>query len=197
MNKPIIGIDLDGVICRPPLGFNLSIGRGPYRSRIDEDCLSTVATSTYMAHRSPLMVVLAKLKYLGRSPLPDAYPALLAIKEHRDLVLITSRTGLVQRLVESWLDRNRMLELFQAVHTNHTGLPSPEFKWHVVSKQGIREFVDDDGRVADLLARKGLKRVYLRDWPRNRGYQYSDNVVRVGSLAEVAEHLADAAGKQR
>ncbi|MEE9198808.1 MAG: hypothetical protein V3U26_03310 [Dehalococcoidia bacterium] len=192
MSKPIIGIDMDGVICRPPLGFNLRIGRGPYHNPLDEDGLAGVAPPSPRLRRSPIRVVLETLKYLGRSPMPDAHAALLAIKEHRDLVLITSRSGLVQGLVESWLARNRMLELFDAVHTNHTGLRSPEFKWHMVSQQGIREFIDDDGRVADLLARKGLKRIYLRDWPRNRGYRYPENVVRVGSLAEVPGYLAGA-----
>ena len=41
----------------------------------------------------------------------------------------------------------------------------------------------------DFLARKGLRRVYLRDWPRNRGYKYPESVVRVDSLTQVAERL--------
>ena len=36
MAKPAIGLDLDGVVCRPPLGLNIAIGRGPYSSTLIE-----------------------------------------------------------------------------------------------------------------------------------------------------------------
>ena len=82
------------------------------------------------------------------------------------------------------------LHLFREIRSNNLGLRSPEFKLHMCSELGIEEFVDDDGRVADHLSRKGLSRVFLRDWPRNRGYKYGDNVTRVTGLTEVARHLA-------
>ena len=88
-------------------------------------------------------------------------------------------------------------ELFREVHSNDLGLRSPDFKWHMCSELGIEEFVDDDGRVADHLSRKGLSRVFLRDWPRNRGYQYRENVIRVTGLMEVARHLAADAQARR
>ena len=189
MTRPIIGVDMDGVICRPPLGINIRIGRGPYEGTTNEDGLVSPLPA-YKPRSSSIMVVIQTLKYLGRRPLPEARAGLVAIKEHRDLVLITSRSGLVHRLVVSWLLRNGMLDMFEAVHTNNTGLPSPEFKWHMLSKQGVQEFIDDDGRVADFLARRGLRRIYLRDWPRNRGYQYPESVIRVSTLGEVAKYLA-------
>ncbi|MFQ5872687.1 MAG: hypothetical protein ACE5JL_02650 [Dehalococcoidia bacterium] len=194
MAKPIMGIDLDGVICRPPFGLNLGIGRGPYKGSVEKDLPLVKTPSADSFGTSRVKALLKRLQYLGRGPMGDARAGLLAIKEHRNLVLITSRSGLVHGSVESWLSRHGMLELFEAVHTNNTGLSSPEFKWHMISEQGIEEFVDDDGRVADLLARMGLKRVYLRDWPRNRGYRYPDNVVRVASLREVSEQLAGVGG---
>ncbi|MFQ5934441.1 MAG: hypothetical protein ACE5KI_07345 [Dehalococcoidia bacterium] len=185
MTKAVIGIDLDGVVCRPPFGLNLTIGRGPYRGWEDQHVASALRF-----RKSAFRVLFNHLKYIGRIPMSDARVALPSIKQYRDLALVTSRTALVHRLVESWLERHEMLNLFESVYTNDTGLPSPEFKWQVLSERGIEEFVDDDGRVADFLGRKGLNRIFLRDWPRNRGYQYPDNVVRVSSLKEVSEHLA-------
>ncbi|MEE9249055.1 MAG: hypothetical protein V3U79_10215 [Dehalococcoidia bacterium] len=190
MAKPAIGIDLDGVVCRPPLGLNIAIGRGPYPGSSVEPVRASESASPEKSLSRSLKTVLLRLKYTGRRPMADAKSGLLAIGEHRTLVLITSRNGLVHQLVESWLSKHGLLSLFEEVHTNDTGLPSPEFKWRTLSGLGIGEFVDDDGRVADLLSRKGLKRVYLRDWPRNRGYRYSTSVTRVRSLKDVARDLA-------
>ena len=194
MGKPVMGVDLDGVICRPPFGLNLGIGRGPYKGSVEKGIPPVKTPSAVSLGTSRIKALLKRLQYLGRGPMGDARAGLLAIKEYRDLVLITSRSGLVHRSVESWLSRHRMLELFEAVYTNNTGLSSPEFKWHMGLERGIEEFVDDDGRVVDLLARMGLKRVYLRDWPRNRGYHYPEIVVRVNSLREISEHLAGVGG---
>ena len=181
---------MDGVICRPPLGLNIRIARGPYHG-LDRGSAARIEEKPALRPRPwSLISVLLALKYIGRSPMLDAKAGLAAIKEHRDMVLITSRNSRVQWLVDRWLARNGMSEAFDAVYTNSLGLASPDFKWHVASKLGIQEFIDDDGRVTDLLAKKGLRHVYLRDWPRNRGYDYPEAVVRVQSLIDVAEDLA-------
>ena len=190
-SKPKLGVDLDGVICRPPLGLNILIGKGPYEGHLNPHGTYMDSAKRGKLGSSPIISFLQKVKYIRRSPLPDAPEGLRAIKEHRDMILITSRNSLVQKRVEHWLERHGIRELFDAVHTNHLGIPSPEFKWHMVSQQGIDEFIDDDGRVADFLARRGLRRVYLRDWPRNRGYKYPESVIRVENLIQVAERLAN------
>ena len=186
MNKPLIGIDMDGVICRPPLGLNVPIAPGPYetRPRVSK------RKETPSGARLMAMKLLLKLKYYGRKPLEDARDGIASIREFRTPVLVTSRNGLGTGLIEQWLKVHGFLELFREVHSNSLGLPSPDFKWHMCSELGIEEFVDDDGRVADLLSRNGLKRIYLRDWPRNRGYNYGENVTRVTGLMEVARRLA-------
>ena len=186
MEKPLIGIDMDGVICRPPLGLNLPIASGPYREHHPRQ----------MDRRSPQGLMLQtlklflKLKYLGRRPLPGALAGIEAISKYRTPVLVTSRNATGKDLITAWLKRHGFADLFQEVHANSLGLPSPDFKWQTCSRLGIQEFVDDDGRVADLLSRKGLKTVFLRDWPRNRNYDYLPNVTRVKGLAEVASILA-------
>ena len=186
MDKPLIGIDMDGVICRPPLGLNLPIAPGPHRER-----------RHHPAHREPprglglmALKLFLRLKYVGRQPLPGALEAVKAIGHHRTPILVTSRNAAGRQLIDAWLARHGFAGLIREVHANGLGLPSPDFKWHTCSRLGIEEFVDDDGRVADLLSRKGLKTVFLRDWPRNRGYDYLPNVTRVKGLAEVATILA-------
>ena len=138
-----------------------------------------------------------KLKYYGRRPLEDAREGIESISEFRTPVLVTSRNGVGAGLIEGWLKAHGFFELFREVHSNDLGLRSPDFKWHMCSELGIEEFVDDDGRVADHLSRKGLSRVFLRDWPRNRGYQYRENVIQVTGLMEVARHLAADAQARR
>ena len=186
MDKPLIGIDMDGVICRPPFGLNVPIAPGPYESRpLNSKRRDTPSGIGLMA-----MKLLLKLKYYGRRPLEDAREGIESISEFRTPVLVTSRNGLGVGLIEGWLKAHGFLHLFREIRSNNLGLRSPDFKWHMCSELGIEEFVDDDGRVADHLSRKGLSRVFLRDWPRNRGYQYGDNVTRVTGLTEVARHLA-------
>ena len=185
MKKPPIGIDMDGVICCPPLGLNLPIAPGPYRTSHQP---SSKRTSSSRAGLIALKVLL-RLKYYGRKPLPDALSGIREISKYRTPILVTSRNGHGSDIILSWLKANGFLEFFNDVHSNNLGLPSPDFKWRICSELGIEEFVDDDGRVADLLSRNGLARVFLRDWPRNRGYDYSENVIRVNSIPDIVHHL--------
>ena len=186
MDKPLIGIDMDGVICRPPLGLNLPIAPGPYVERPSPSVHRQAPQwSSFLALKFFL-----KLKYLARTPLPGALVGINAISAHRTPVLVTSRNSAGAEIIDSWLKRHGFADLFRAVHSNSLGLPSPDFKLHMCSQLGIEEFVDDDGRVADLLSRSGLKTVFLCDWPRNRCYNYLPNVTRVKNLQEVAKFLA-------
>lgn len=186
MDKPLIGIDMDGVVCRPPLGLNIPIAPGPYRERL----YSPTAGETPRGLGLLALRLFLKLKYLGRRPLPGALAGIQAICDYRTPVLVTSRNGAGRELIDAWLKKHGFAQLFFEIHANGLGIPSPEFKWLMCSRLGIEEFVDDDGRVADLLSRRGLKTVFLRDWPRNRGYDYLPNVTRVRNLDEVASLLS-------
>ncbi len=186
MSKPLIGIDMDGVICRPPLGLNLPIAPGPY----SEKSLLPGQRRVPQGLNLLALKLFLKLKYFARTPLPGALAGIQAISEHRTPVLVTSRNCAGKTIIDAWLKKYGFAQFFAAVHSNGLGLPSPDFKWHMCSRLGIKEFIDDDGRVADHLSRKGLKSVFLRDWPRNRGYVYLPNVTRVQNLTEVARLLS-------
>ena len=178
---------MDGVICQPPLGLNLPIAPGPYEERSPAPKTRKSPSGLQLLG----LKLFLKLKYLGRKPLPGALEGIRVISEYRTPVLVTSRNAAGMPVIAAWLKRHGFADLFREVHSNNLSLPSPDFKLHMCSQFDIKEFVDDDGRVADLLSRKGLKTVFLRDWPRNRGYQYLSNVTRVSNLGEVARLLAD------
>jgi hypothetical protein len=54
----------------------------------------------------------------------------------------------------------------------------------------IEEHADDDGAITYYLAKKGIPRLYLRDWPRNVGLPYPNNVIHFRYLLEVAQDIA-------
>jgi hypothetical protein len=180
--------DLDGVICQPPFGVNVGISRN----------LSVPPLPAVIMPRRPhraglrrtLNVLMHTVRYLGRKPMPDAREGLLAIREHREVLLVTARSALILPLIEAWLRQHNLRDCFAAVFANDTTLRSAQFKLHKVRELGAGEHIDDDGATAYYLARHSLPRVYLRDWPRNRGLPYPANVEVVGSLMEIAERLA-------
>ena len=153
MDKSLIGIDMDGVICRPPFGLNVPIAPGPYEGRPPNSKRRETPSGIGLV----AIKLLLKLKYYGRRPLEDAREGIESISEFRTPVLVTSRNGLGAALIEAWLKAHGFLHLFREVHSNNLGLRSPDFKWHMCSELGIEEFVDDDGRVADLLSGTGCR----------------------------------------
>jgi uncharacterized HAD superfamily protein len=185
--KPEIAIDLDGVICRPPLGVNIAIRRSlklpPLPGDIQER--NSDQTRAWWLLRYGLEV----LKYFGRRPLPDAKEGLAAISELRTPVVVTARNAIGVPLIERWLKQYGLHDHVATVIGNKTRLSPAQHKLRIARLRGIREHVDDDGSVAYYLAHNHLERVYLREWLFNRGLPYPENVIRVGGLIHVAEDL--------
>jgi len=181
--------DLDGVICRPPFGINVGISRNLHLPPLPATVPPRPAHHRH-GLRGRLRLLLHSLRYLGRGPMPDARAGLLAIREFREPLLVTARSAVILPLIEAWLRRFDLLDCFAAVYANDTALRAAQFKLHRVRALGAAEHVDDDGATAYYLARHGLPRVYLRDWPLNRALPYPPTVQVVGSLIEIADHLA-------
>ncbi|GIW10200.1 MAG: hypothetical protein K6U89_04310 [Chloroflexi bacterium] len=185
--KPEIAIDLDGVICRPPLGVNVAIGRSLKLRPLPEDIQER--NSDQRRAWWILRYGLEALKYFGRRPLPDAKEGLAAISELRTPVVVTARNAIGVPLIERWLELHGLRENIATVIGNNTRLSPAQHKLRIARLRGIREHVDDDGSVAYYLARNHLERVYLREWLFNRGLPYPENVIRVERLIRVAEDL--------
>lgn len=186
--RPWIMLDLDGVIARPALGWNVAISR-----RTDLPALPDAREAGPRNRRSArqnLHWLSHTLRYLGRRPLPEAAEGLAALSAVRRPVVVTGRSWLVESAVRRWLARYHLDRFIEDVQANNTNLRTAHFKLRIARQRDIEEQVDDDGSIAYFLARHGLRRVFLRDWPRNRGLPYPENVTIVSGLPEVAALLS-------
>ena len=177
-DRPVLTVDLDGVICRPPFGVNLGIsGRAldPAAAPARAFVLPRWLGGTF-----------DHLRFDFRRPLPEAPEALSALAELREVVVLSGRRTSPER----WLRSHGLAEPVSRVVINESADASPHFKLRCVQELGAAEHIDDDGRTARLLAERGPARVYLRDWPRNRGPSYPSNVTRVADLATLARLLS-------
>ena len=175
--RPLLTIDLDGVICGPLLGLNLGIHRGfldpeaePPQARVPPRWLSALVDPA---------------RFEPRRPLPGTRPALAELGRARRLVVLTGRRTSPAR----WLARHGLAGFVEAVVINEGPLSSPHYKLQAVAQLGAAEHVDDDPRTAQLLAERASCRVFLRDWPRNRSLPYAGGVRRVADLPELARLL--------
>lgn len=194
LTLPTLALDLDGVIVRPPLGWNVAIGR-----RLDlpvlPEAVQGIGTHTpwgrrYWLARAGFEVA----RYSGRSPLPGVREALPELAALRRLVVVSGRRWVVRPLVRRWLARNGLADYVADVYLNDVALPSAQFKLWTLRRLQIGEHVDDDGSTAYYLASHSAAVVYLCQWPRNRGLPYPANVRPVRDLRDLARRLREESG---
>ncbi len=179
---PLLTLDLDGVICSPPLGVNMGIHRG---------FLEPAAGPT-QAHVPPrwLSALVDPPRFELRRPLPGIRQSLAELARVRRLVVLTGRRTSPAR----WLARHGLAGFVEEIVINEGPLSSPHYKLHTVEALGADEHVDDDPRTAQLLAERAACRVFLRDWTRNRSLPYAPGVIRVSDLDGLVRLLRGAAG---
>ena len=182
---PLLTVDLDGVICGPPFRVNLGIGR----RLIDADAPPPRAFVPPRWLAAPL----DHLRFDLRPPLPEAREALAMLSGVRRVVVLTGRRSSPAR----WLRRHGLDGFVERMILNDSVDASPHFKLRQVRALGAAEHIDDDGSTAQLLAESGPARVYLRDWPRNRGLPRPELVTRVADLLELARLLTAPAAEER
>ena len=175
---PLLTVDLDGVICAPPFGRNLGIGRR----------LLDPAAPPPPARTPPrwLSAPLDGLRFGARRPLPGVAAALARLRASRRVVVLTGRRSSPRR----WLRRHGLENLVDGVIVNATPLRSAHYKLEAVAALGAGAHLDDDAPTAQLLAERSAARPFLRDWPRNRGLPLHPRVERVADLGALAALLA-------
>ena len=180
-------MDMDGVICTPFLGTNIAISRRlglpALPAQVREHSMETRRVSQRLRLRWETV------RYMGRKPLPGIKDGLEAMASIRRPVLVTGRSHFARHLIHRWLERYELAHYFDKVLPNHTDLSTPHYKLWTAQRFGHNEHVDDDGSVAHYMASHGV-RVFLRDWPRNRGLPYPREVTVYHRLEEVAAILS-------
>ncbi|HJM88244.1 MAG TPA: hypothetical protein QF624_01305 [Dehalococcoidia bacterium] len=125
------------------------------------------------------------LRFDLRRPLPEVREALSRLSTLRRLTILTGRRS----SPESWLRRYGMAAFIDDIEFNASEERSAHFKLRRSAELGAAEHIDDDPRTVQLLAEAGALRVFLRDWPRNRGLPFVDGVTRVSELTALANLL--------
>ena len=187
-SRPLLSIDIDGVLARPPLGrvFNM---------RRDLDLEPAPVAGVQARGEAPptladrlLMATYYRVRYAGRGPMPGALEMVEAAGVGYRLVALSGRNWRGRAATEAWLRRYGLRAAFEAVRLNDTGLSSARFKRWAVERLGAVRHVDDDPATAALVARAGVP-VDLVDWPGNRGLAYPPGVTRHAGLLALAEAL--------
>jgi hypothetical protein len=189
---PDMTIDMDGVLCRPPVWFNLVISRDIRRAPTIQPRVDHLAASL------PWRLIDSKpgqaIRYGWRKPMPRVAEGLAKIAETRRLVLLSGRPEIARKATEYWLIRHGLRDYFAEIVLNDRGLSNAAFKLVTLRERGILHHVDDDGRVAYFLAKDEPRIVFLIAWRRNQGLPYPPTVYRVRNLLEAADRMSQLAG---
>ncbi len=177
MERPLLTLDLDGVICEPILGQDVGI----HRDFLDPDAPPEPARVYPAWLRTPL----DHLRFDLRRPMPGVRDALVRLGHVRRLVIVTGR----RTMPTGWLRRHRLDRLVDDVIVNRTPLRSAHFKLETLRALGATEHADDDPRTIQLLAQAGGMHVYVCDWPGNRDLNFDARVERVTDLVDLAARL--------
>ena len=181
--RPLLTIDLDGVVIAPLFGPRFGRHGGTHRAFLDAQAPPPRARVLPRWIGGPLDAA----RFAPRRPLPGVAEALAALAGRRRLIALTGR----RRSPEHWLRRHGLAAHFERTVFNCGPLASPHFKLQQIELLAPVAHVDDDARTAQLIAERCAITVYLRDWPENRELPFAPNVTRVSDLAELARRLRE------
>ena len=164
--RPLLTLDLDGVLCRPPFGINPGRGQTKRRDR---------------PGKRDLLWFTESLRYRGRRPMPGAVEGLRLLRERFRCVVVTGRAERVRGYTEHWFERHFGFrpELRMRPHWRET---SAQFKVRTVGELEPLAHFEDDPHTAEWLA-ETLPAVFLIDWWRNR-WLAGERIYRVERLEE-------------
>jgi len=180
----VLTFDLDGVLCRPPLGINP--GRGQHKSREGDGSRGLLwRTETW--------------RYLGRRPMPGAAEGVRALMERFDCKVLSARSDAARGLTESWLAQH--IGFVPELHLRADWREKPaQFKARKVIELRALAHFEDDPHTAQWLAEL-LPAVFLVDWRRNRWLEGHDvprlhRIRRIEDATPTLESLSSGAAGQ-
>ena len=176
-DRPLVTFDIDGVLCRPPFGINPG---GPS------------ARSSDPVRFPRLSWPVERWFYGWRRPMPGAREGFHAVAARFACAAVSARAESTRGVTERWLERElgALPPLYLRPGWRER---SSAFKARVIPALGAFAHFEDDPDTALLLAER-IPRVFLVDWPRNRGVE-CDNVHRIGRIAEALPLLEEAAAR--
>ncbi|MGI8926494.1 MAG: hypothetical protein ACR2HN_07590 [Tepidiformaceae bacterium] len=149
--RPLLTFDLDGVLCRPPLGINPARGRNTSR--------------TGQGSRN-LLWLTERWRYRGRRPMAGAVEGFRRLAERYECHVLSARGERSRPLTEAWLAR--YLGPAPPLHLRGDWRETPaQFKARMTEKLRPLAHFEDDPHTAAWLA-ETLPAVFLIDWRRNR-----------------------------
>lgn len=161
---------MDGVLCRPPFGFNPGTGKDKRRDAAGKRGIWTTESWRYHLRR----------------PMPGAVEGFRRLAETYDCVVVTARGGPAESLTRRWFERyfGFVPDLHVRPHWDET---SAQYKARKMRElQPLAHFEDDPftaAWVAEL-----VPHVFLVDWPRNRHLE-GGNIHRITGLKDAAPVL--------
>jgi hypothetical protein len=180
--RPLVTLDLDGVLSRPPFGINPGRGKGKARRT---------------AGKRSLLWLTERWRYAGRRPMPGAREGLRLLSERYDCVVLTARSEVARTPTRAWLARNFGIEPPVCMRPSWRETPAA-FKVRMVQELGARAHFEDDPHTAACIAEQGIP-VFLVDWRRNRWLEAPGvhRIKRIADALPLLETLARAgAGRQ-
>ncbi|MGH2631936.1 MAG: hypothetical protein ACRDG3_00880, partial [Tepidiformaceae bacterium] len=126
--RPVLTFDLDGVICRPPLGINP--GRGKHKSRSGEGTRG-------------LLWRTENWRYRGRRPMTGAAEGLGLLQERFDCKVLSARSDQARELTVAWFQR--YIGFVPELHLRGDWREKPaQFKARKVVELGALAHFEDD-----------------------------------------------------
>lgn len=169
--RQLLTFDMDGVLCRPPLGINPGTGTGKRRDA---------------PGKRGLLWATEGWRYHLRKPMPGAVEGFRALSERFECVVVTARGGPAEALTRRWFERH--FSFVPALHVRpHWDETSAQYKVRKMRELQPLAHFEDDPFTAAWVA-EVIPQVFLVDWPRNRALS-GDNIHRVSSLTEAVAVL--------
>lgn len=169
--RPLLTFDIDGVLCRPPLGINPGRGTGKRRDAKGKS--------------GPLWWS-EGWRYRFRKPMPGAVDGFRALSEQYRCAIVTARGKPAESLTRSWFDQHFgfVPELHLRPGWEET---SAQYKARKMRELAPVAHFEDDPFTAAWVAEL-VPQVFLVDWPRNRELSAS-NIHRVRKVADAFQYL--------
>jgi hypothetical protein len=169
--RPVLTLDFDGVICRPPLGINP--GRGKNKRRDGEG-------------RQNLLWWTERWRYLGRKPMRGVQEGFLRLSETYDCKVLSARSLDAHDLTLRWCER--YIGVRPELHLRPDWHETPaQFKVRMVTTLRPVAHFEDDPHTAQWISEL-LPAVFLVDWWRNRWLD-APNIYRIHDLVDAVPVL--------